>query len=104
VPWVIGPAAVATTFMWLSTSKRNLADDKILAVWAYICAHAAIAVIASTLALLLWLSLGGDPNDYPKIPHNMAYFLVPIAALSIGASIGWVLSFTRRQLSPPASG
>lgn len=98
VPWVIGPASLATVFVWLSTSSQGISDKPATAI-AYVLLHATVALVGSTLALLLWLGLGGQLD--PKTPQ-LTFFLIPIVSGCVGAAIGLVLSSTRLQRPAPA--
>jgi hypothetical protein len=93
VPWVIPPAVIATTFMYLSSTwKLGLAwisDNR-----AYILFHALAATVAATIAYLLWRAVGG--SFATGVPERLPLYLVPITSAAIGGGIGWVLAKVRR--------
>lgn len=95
LPWIIPPALVAATFVWLSTNPKNL-QLKRSETKLYMFAHGLVAVVGSLLAFGLWYLVGGtfDPALANGLPFNVFIYFVVVDAAFIGASIGWVLSGT----------
>lgn len=97
LPWVLPPACVAATFMWLSINPDNLKLDRSETV-LYMVSHSAVAMTSSLIAFALWNFIGGkaDPAMMNNLPPGLFIYFVVIAAGCIGASIGWVLSGTNQ--------
>jgi len=93
VPWVIPPAVIATTFMYLSSTWK-LGISWISDTGAYILFHALAATVASMIAYLLWRAVGGSFAS--GVPEGLPLYLVPVTSATIGAGIGWALAKVRR--------
>jgi hypothetical protein len=97
LPWVIPPALVAATFMWMSINPKNLRLDQSETI-RYMIVHSSVAIIGSLLAFALWELIGGktDPAMMNNLPDGLFLYFVVVAAGCIGACIGWVLSGTNQ--------
>lgn len=97
LPWVLPPACVAATFMWLSINPSNLKLDR-SETGLYMAVHSSVAMTSSLIAFALWDFTGGriDPALINHLPPGLFVYFAVIAAGCIGASIGWVLSGTNQ--------
>jgi hypothetical protein len=98
VPWVIPPAAIATTFMYMSTNWKP-GSSWLSNRLAYVFIHGAAAAIAAILAYFLWRATGATVGS-GRVPEQLFVYLVPVTAGAIGIGVGWVLAGTRKEARP----
>jgi hypothetical protein len=95
--WVIPPALVATTYLWLSLNPENLKLER-HETWRYVLWHAGAAFVGSLIAYALWRAVGGHPRAETSgnLPDGLTIYLVLVGPICIGMAIGWVLSGTNQ--------
>lgn len=87
--WALPPAALATAFLLLSIMPRTGARMERL---LYVLVLSGVAALASTLVANL---TGPLADELGTLPIDSFYFLAFFAPLGLGASLGWLLSYTR---------